>query len=266
MRSARLLLVALGTTLFAGCIDHAPDPELPADQAGTIVPPSGSSSTTEPNRPQPKQAPRATLEVLKESVLVLMLDEDDNEYFCTGTLVAKDRVVTAGHCLERRRFHDYQVIAPLADGAPRVTASNPTPMSDRFLDVAEPDFGFLTLDEPIELAQYGVLTDVTARVDEGATVKVATAVRQEEEREAPLEAVDGLEVRSTTDMGYDHGFGVPLFSHGGDSGAGFFLVEDGQTTHKLVGVAREPDPDSGLDHITRVDAKVLAWYRANAGE
>ena len=77
---------------------------------------------------------------------------------------------------------------------------------------------------------------------------------------------DGLTIKSTTDEGYEHGFGVKLFSHGGDSGAGMFLVENGHATHKLVGVCRQPDPDTNTDELTRVDRDFLAWFKDNAAE
>jgi len=41
------------------------------------------------------------------------------------------------------------------------------------------------------------------------------------------------------------------------------LVEDGKMTHKLVGVARQPEPDRQLDHLTRIDAAFLAFRAAN---
>jgi hypothetical protein len=68
---------------------------------------------------------------------------------------------------------------------------------------------------------------------------------------------------STLDIGYAHGFGVPMYSAGGDSGAGVFLVENGQMTHKVVGVEREPEPARKLDHLTRVEAAFIDWVTQN---
>jgi hypothetical protein len=42
-------------------------------------------------------------------------------------------------------------------------------------------------------------------------------------------------------------------------------MENGAVTHKLVAVAREPEPDKKIDHFTRVDAAFLAWFKANGG-
>ena len=84
-------------------------------------------------------------------------------------------------------------------------------------------------------------------------------VRTAEKPEAPLHTGPNVEVSSTVELGYEHGIGTPMFSNGGDSGAGLFLVENGKLTHKLVGVARQPEPARNLDHFTRIDAGFLAW-------
>jgi hypothetical protein len=270
MRALTLAILALAAV--SGCIDGPPAPTLPSTPPGGTIAGKGtdesktdSPSTTNPKTTDPISA-KPTLEVLQEEVYVLMKDYDGGDWLCTGTLVSKDRVVTAGHCLDSKMFASYLVVAPLAPGKPRVTASNPTPMSDDFEDVENPDIGFLTLDEPIELPAYGILTDVTDQVDKGASLAATAVVRTAEELEAPFHAVDGLTIESTTDEGYEHGFGVKLFSHGGDSGAGMFLVENGHATHKIVGVCRQPDPDTNTDELTRVDGDFLAWFRENAGE
>lgn len=263
MRAATLSLLSLLAAL-GGCISEPPPPDLPPETPTGNIAGNGTSSSDSTSTPKKTPADKVeikpTLEVLQEVVYVLMKDYRGGDWLCTGTLVSKDRVVTAGHCLDEGEFESFLVVAPLAPGKPRVTASNPTPMSYDYEDVENPDIGFLTLDEPIELPAYGILTDVTAQVDDGASLSATAVVRTEEELEAPFHAVDGLKLRSTTDDGYAHGYGVDLFSHGGDSGAGVFLVENGHATHKLVGVCRQPDPDSDTDQLTRIDADVLAWF------
>ena len=41
---------------------------------------------------------------------------------------------------------------------------------------------------------------------------------------------EALEVSSSIPLGYEHGFKVPIYSNGGDSGAGLFLIEKGDWT------------------------------------
>lgn len=267
MRALALSLLAVAT--LGGCISEPDPPTMPTQPNGTIggtgtgndTPATGSGTPTSPTKTTtPTTGNKPTLEVLQEEVYVLMKDYNGGDWMCTGTLISKSRVVTAGHCLDTNEFESFHVVAPLAQGKPRVAASNPTFMGDDYNAVENPDIGFLDLDEPINLPEYGKLTDVSDQVENGTALSATAVVRTAEQLEAPFHAVDGLKLSSTTDSGYAHGFGVKLFSHGGDSGAGVFLVENGHATHKIVGVCRQPDPDTGTDELTRVDGDVLAWF------
>jgi hypothetical protein len=128
-----------------------------------------------------------------------------------------------------------------------------------------PDIGIVKLSSPIELPAYAELADVSARVDGGQATSVIGVVRTVEEVEAPLRKTDAMPLSSTVDLGYTHGYGVPMYSAGGDSGAGLFLIENGQMTHKVVGVEREPEPSRNLDHLTRVDAAFIQWVAQDGG-
>jgi hypothetical protein len=198
--------------------------------------------------------------VLPEVVYLFMTDKWRGGWMCTATLVAPDRIVTAAHCLDTTQFIAYEIVAPNAPGRPTVSATNPQVWGGSFTDVANPDLGFLTLMRPVSLPAYAELTDVVARVDAGEDVRAAAVVRTSEQAEAPLHVVGDLAVSSTVGYGYLRGLGTPMFSEGGDSGAGLFLVENGTITHKLIGVARQPDPARGLDHFTRVDSELLSFY------
>jgi hypothetical protein len=234
----------------------APGPTPLAATAAPSSPPPSSSAPPKPAHPT-VQAEDGTL---SEVVYVFMRDRRAGLWFCTGTLVSKSIVVTAAHCLDQKQFVSYEIVAPGAANRPRVAASRPAVFGGDYADVANPDFGTLVLSRPIELPAYAELTDVTARVDAGEAIVAAAVVRTAETPQAPLHVSELLPVSSTVEYGYQHGFGTPLFSHGGDSGAGLFLVENGKPTHKLIGVARQPEPSRNLDHFTRVDPPLLAWY------
>jgi hypothetical protein len=249
---------------LTGCgVDVTSEPAPAPAAPPTVAPPA-----TQPAKPpaaesmgQPTVAPPRE-GAFAEVVYVFMKDQQARLWFCTGTLVAKTTVVTAAHCLDQTMFVSYEIVAPGAPSKPRVAATKPTSFSTGFEDVANPDIGFLTLSKPVELSAYAELTDVTARVDAGEQLSVAAVVRTAEKAEAPLQQSASLPLSSTVELGYEHGFGTPMFTNGGDSGAGLFLVENGERTHKLVGVARQPEPARSIDHFTRIDASFLAWYAA----
>ncbi|MBX3204917.1 MAG: trypsin-like serine protease [Labilithrix sp.] len=265
MRLALTGLVLLGGLLSAACtVSEVVSEPPPDDERPQLVPPTPSPAPPATERPKPLAPPAPSVgdETFAEVVYVLMRDRKFGLWFCTGTLVAMDRVVTAAHCLDPKMFVAYEVIAPLAPSHPSVSASNPMLFGGDFEVVENPDIGFLTLDTPIALPTYAKLTDVVARVESGEALTAAAMVRTHEEPEAPLAMSQHMPLTSTVHLGYTHGFGTPYFSNGGDSGAGLFLVENGKPTHKLVGVARQPEPDRDLDHFTRIDAPFLAWYAA----
>ncbi|MBX3187821.1 MAG: trypsin-like serine protease [Labilithrix sp.] len=255
---ASLLLVS---SLSACSLQLEPTPEpypAPASPGPAPAPPNTPTLAS----PQPAPAPTDD-GVLAEVVYVSMRDTLNQRWFCTGTLVSKSTVVTAAHCLDTSRFVSYEIVAPLAAGAPKVSASQPKVFGGPFDDVANPDVGILTLDKPIVLPRYAELTDVVARIDAGEALTVAAVIRTAERPDAPLHVSPQMPLSSTVEYGYEHGFGTPMFSKGGDSGAGLFLVENGKPTHKLVGVARQPEPARDLDHFTRVDAPFMAWFAEN---
>lgn len=204
--------------------------------------------------PAAKPVPDANL---TEVVNVLI---DGDRGLCTGTLVAKNVVVTAAHCLDRT-FHSWDVVAPLAGGQ-KSSVAQVRMFDDDFEDVAHPDIGAIVLSEPIELDAYAQLTDLTARVANGGKVPGFTMVRSYVDSEAPLKLIPGLEISSGEPYGYEHGLVTKFFSQGGDSGAGLFAMENGKRTHELVGVARQPEPDTNLDHFTRIDAAFIKWVKS----
>ncbi len=266
MRLALGVLGILGTCVFAtACTVTTNEPTTPPEDEPMPLPAPATPPASEDHKPlaNPETKPAVGDDTFAEVVYVLMRDRNFHLWFCTGTLVAKDKVVTAAHCLDSKQFRSYEIVAPLAPGKPRVNASMPKSFGGDYDVVANPDIGFLTLDTPIDLPLYAQPTDVVARVEAGEHLSGVAVVRTKEEPEAPLAMSEELALSSTVELGYEHGFGTPYFSNGGDSGAGLFFVENGKPTHKLIAVARQPEPDRDLDHFTRIDADFLAWYAAN---
>jgi hypothetical protein len=187
-------------------------------------------------------------------------------WFCTATLVSSTVAITAAHCLQPDLFLNWKVKAPTIAGTPTVKAISVAMYDDQWADVAHPDLGIVQLESGISLPQYGVMADVSSQVDSGANVQTETIVRTAEEPEAPLHQTGAMKVSSTVKYGYDHGYGVPMYSHGGDSGAGLFLVESGQMSHKVIAIESEPDPDRNLDQLSRVEAGFIAWVGQQTGQ
>jgi hypothetical protein len=277
MRFGASIAVAVGLSLIACSADPAegsdepgstpllaaglPTPNQPREPAASKPPASAGAAT--PGAARPAAAPEVDPSTLShpEVVYLLMAGRDGMTWFCTGALVSPTVVLTAAHCLQSSLFASWEVVAPIVKDRPRVKVTQTLMFDKNWSDVGHADLGLVEIESPITLPQYAELTDVTARVGSG-DVSTSTIVRKAEEPEAPLKTVASLNVSSTTRYGYDYGYGVPIYSRGGDSGAGMFLVENGQMTHKLVAIEREPDPARKLDHLTRVDAAVITWVSA----
>ncbi len=229
----------------------------------TTQPPTGRASPT-PVAVDPTVDPQTATH--PEVVYLIMKGTDNWTWFCTATLLASKVAVTAAHCLEKSKFISWEVVSPTLAGRPRVKAANVFLYNEKFNDVANPDIGIVVLESAIELTQYGELTDVSAKVDGGQDVQVGAIVRTAEQPEAPFKRTGFMKVTSTEKYGYTDGYGVPMYSHGGDSGAGMFLVENGQLSHKVVGIERQPDPQRRIDHLSRVDAAFITWMHSTSGQ
>lgn len=265
MGNSRLACAALliGWITPACAADPAPEEPAPPPSfspGSTATPPAGSP--TAPSTPAPSPAPATGANA--ETVHLYMRGRDNSDWFCTGTLVSPTVMVTAAHCLDPEMFASYEVVALGATGAPRANGKEARMFGGPYEDVGNPDIGILKLDKPITLAEYATLADVVSRVDAGGVSGVAV-VRKEEKVDSAFGPTGTMNVRSTVSFGYKHGFATPLFSKGGDSGAGLFLVEGGKRTKKLIGVGRQPEASRNLDHFTRIDAAFLTWFKAQTG-
>ena len=119
MRLSLTALAFLGGVSTAACTVTSIEPMPSPEDQPALVPAPTTNTPPERNsrqpltKPEPPPAPAAD-ETFSEVVYVLMRDRKFSQWFCTGTLVAKDKVVTAAHCLDPNKFIRYEVVAPLA--------------------------------------------------------------------------------------------------------------------------------------------------------
>jgi hypothetical protein len=179
--------------------------------------------------------------------------------YCTGVLVSDKVVLGAAHCIWGT---SYTIKAPFAPGAPTRRAVSSKVIGRRYAnDVAAADVGILVLDQPITLPQYATLTKIGTEVDRGRTFEGVAVGRSREARTAPLVRSKRLTITSGAEHGYTTGLRTQYFSTGGDSGGPLYLVKNGRVTHEVVGVERQPEPETDADWFTRVDDAVIALTR-----
>ena len=123
MRLALPALALVGCLTTAACsvseVETVPRPQ--SDSVQLEEPSTPPPPPEQPRKPPTVATPEPSKgdDTFAEVVYVLMRDRDFDLWFCTGTLVAKDRVVTAAHCLDKM-FVSYEIIAPLS----RITAKS----------------------------------------------------------------------------------------------------------------------------------------------
>ena len=109
----------VGFAFLAGCSVQATS--VPSDDPPVTTPTTAPAPPPTPREPA-KVAPAtptpvATTGEHAEVVYLDMRDRRGQRWYCTATLIARDRVVTAAHCLDKD-FVSYEITAPFVSGMP----------------------------------------------------------------------------------------------------------------------------------------------------
>ena len=203
---------------------------------------SAATACSSPDVALEAEAKRATQ---ASSVTVSMLDKSGKELgSCSGTLVAKDLVLTAGHCAAGAA--KWTIDARGADATSSATRAV-TPWKAFGSDLSHPDHSdvaLLILDKPITLDAYPAIA--TSKLSDGAkALRFGRTAASSSEAGSTEIAVSGMAKK-----GFRLNYAAKI-DKGGYLDTGGAIIDP--KTGKIHGVISGVGNESGLLHIARVD-------------
>ncbi len=228
-RPSYVALLALFASLPACAAQYSDsdDPESIGDEAQTIK--GGSLATEYP-----------------ESVLLLMKIGGTPRSLCSGSLIAPNVVITAGHCVHG--FDSWTVTAPFANGQTSVTTKATTFDWSSGADNVDPnthDVALVLLDTPINVASYPTIA--SAPLADGSKVVNVGRINNGQLSNTALYKSKPLPVTSASSAGYPFDYQASEVIEHGDSGGPVFAPG----THTLVAV--NSGGGGGTEILARVD-------------
>jgi hypothetical protein len=180
-----------------------------------------------------------------ESVLLLIKSGGVSKELCSGSLVAPNVVITAGHCVHG--FDSWSVTAPFANGQTSTSTKSITfdwNSGSESLDPNTHDVALVILDTPINIAAYPSIA--TAPVADNSNVTNVGRINNGQLSNTALYMSKPVQVTSASSIGYPFDYKGNEIIEPGDSGGPVFVPG----THKLLAV------NSGGGNGTMILARV----------
>ena len=188
-----------------------------------------------------------------EAVLVDLLQNGQVVAACSGTLIAPNVVLTAGHCVHG--FDGWQVIAPYASGQTAQSSKGQTHDWTDDSGVVNPsmhDLGLVFLSSPITIASYPLLA--TAPLVDGSQVINIGRIDNGQFSTTDLYQSKPISVTNAASEGFPYDYIANDVIEPGDSGGPDMAVG----THTIVAV--NSGAGGGTEVLARVDL-LVPWIQ-----
>jgi MYXO-CTERM domain-containing protein len=235
MRLASLaLVVALAVPFTTGCSRATSgDPEPVATASDEIK--NGTSASAYP-----------------ESVLVDLYQGGQLTAYCSGSLIAPQVVLTAGHCVFQ--FNSWHIHAPYANQS--ATASSGTTYDwTNTSDTVDPsmhDIGLIFLDSPITLSSYPTIA--SSPLSDGSSVVNIGRIRNGQLSTTGLYVTGSVTVHNGQQYGYPYDYEAVDWIESGDSGG----PDEQVGTHTIVAV----NSGGGSDEVLARTDLLYNWIQS----
>ncbi len=196
----------------------------------------------------------------EESVLINMMNYGQITSACSGSVIAPNVVLTAGHCVHG--FDGWEIIAPFANGQTATSSKADTYDWNDDSGSVNPDqhdVGLIILDSEIKLSEYPSIADKPVKF--GSNVVNIGRIDNGNFSDSELYVSDPHAVFDGVEIGYPYSYGSDEIIQSGDSGGPVEIP--GASPHVIVAV--NSGAGGGTEILARVDL-VFDWIQKTVQE